>query len=122
MSQPSIDVEWGVDYSRVMVRNVPLLPMEEIAKACRRNGVKELALFGSAVRDDFRHDSDVDFLVSFENDDAGPWGRKYGELRQDLESLLGRRVDIVPRRAIERSRNWIRRKNILESAVVVYGS
>ena len=43
-----------------MARNVPSLPMDAIAEACRRSGVKELALFGSAVRDDFRHASDLD--------------------------------------------------------------
>ncbi|MBI1827488.1 MAG: nucleotidyltransferase domain-containing protein [Planctomycetes bacterium] len=105
-----------------MVRNVPsLLPLTEIGEVCRKFGVKELAVFGSVLRDDFSPGSDVDFLITFENDDPGPWGRKYTQIQDDLSSLLSRRVDIVPRRAIERSRNWIRRKSILDSAVVVYG-
>ncbi len=105
-----------------MVRKVPSLPMAEIEEVCRKYGVKELALFGSALREDFGPDSDIDFLVTFENDDPGPWGRKYIGLREDLSALLQRRVDVVPRRAIERSRNWIRRKSILDTAVVIYGS
>jgi len=104
-----------------MVRKLPSLPMAEVAEVCRKYGVKELAVFGSATRDDFRPESDIDFLVTFENDDPGPWGRKYIELRDELAAMLNRRVEIVARRAIERSRNWIRRKSILDSAVIVYG-
>jgi len=48
------------------------LPFEAIAEVCRRLGVSELAVFGSALRNDFRPDSDVDFLVRFRNDDPGP--------------------------------------------------
>lgn len=46
------------------------LPLSELAELCRKHHVKELAVFGSALRGDFRADSDVDFLVRFHNDDA----------------------------------------------------
>jgi hypothetical protein len=96
--------------------------MEQIANLCEKYAVSELAVFGSALREDFRPDSDIDFLVTFENDDSGPWGGKVTDLRDELSALLNRRVDMVPRRAIERSRNWIRRQQVLDSAVPIYGS
>jgi hypothetical protein len=79
-----------------------------------------LAVFGSALRDDFRRDSDVDFLVVFENDDYGPWLSKLTDLEEELSRLLGRKVDLVSKRGVEQSENYIRRKHILESAEVVY--
>ena len=83
------------------------LPMDRIADLCRKYAVTELAVFGSAVRDDFGPDSDIDFLVAFENNDSGPWGYKYTELEEDLSKLLARTVDVVSKRAIEQSQNWI---------------
>ena len=105
-----------------MVRKIPTLPMADIGELCRKYKVQELAVFGSSLSDDFRPDSDIDFLVTFENGDAGPWGCKFSDMRDELAALLNRSVDLVSRRAIERSRNWIRRKSILDSALVIYGS
>lgn len=96
------------------------IPMESIAVLCRRYGVEELSVFGSVLRDDFREDSDVDFLVVFRNNDAGPWGSKLSDMEEDLACLLGRPVDVVSKRGVERSQNWIRRKSILQSAQVIY--
>ena len=90
-----------------------------VAAFCRRWKVRELAVFGSALREDFRPDSDVDFLVSFEPD--ANWGLlEQATMYNELAVLLGRRVDLVSRRAIERSTNWIRRQAILDSAEVVH--
>ncbi|WP_428940840.1 nucleotidyltransferase family protein [Fontivita pretiosa] len=96
------------------------LPFEAIAEVCRRLGVSELAVFGSALRNDFGPDSDVDFLVRFRNDDPGPWLEKYAQLQQALESLIGRKVDVVGWRAIEQSRNPYRRDHILRTARIIY--
>ena len=96
------------------------LPIEEIGRLCRRYGVRRLAVFGSALRSDFRPDSDVDFLVEFVGDDAGPWMGKYTDLGEELKALLNRDVDVVGWRGIEQSRNPIRRRAILSSARVVY--
>ncbi len=112
--------ESAAAWRECMVRKLPVLPMAEIAEVCRKYGVRELAVFGSALRDDFRPDSDVDFLVTFENNDAGPWMSKFIDLEEELTSLLGRKVDVVSRKGIEQSRNWIRRRAILESAVLIY--
>lgn len=90
------------------------IPERQVAELCRRWKVRELALFGSILREDFRADSDVDLLVSFEPD--ARWSLfDLGEMERQLEALLGRKVDLVERRAVEASENYIRRKHILRS-------
>ncbi|MBI2422871.1 MAG: nucleotidyltransferase domain-containing protein [Candidatus Hydrogenedentes bacterium] len=96
------------------------IPAEAIARICREFGVAELALFGSVTRDDFSPESDVDFLVVFRDEDAGPWLSKFGALEAALGGLLGRKVDVVDKRAVEGSENYIRRKHILDSAQILY--
>lgn len=96
------------------------LPMDEVREICRRHDVEELSVFGSVLRDDFQPDSDVDFLVVFQNDDYGPWASKLMDMEDDLSRLLGRKVDLVSRRAVEKSENYIRRKRILHSREVLY--
>lgn len=94
----------------------------ELAALCERHGVTRLELFGSGARGtdfDPKH-SDADFLVTFAPashfDFAG-----FADLKDALESLLGRPVDLVDRGAIEASRNHIRRRRILAEAETVYG-
>jgi len=103
-----------------MIRRQLELPLDAIAEICTRYGVLELAVFGSALRSDFGPESDVDFLVTFEGDDSGPWMQKLPQLEEQLAALLNRQVDVVSRRGIEQSANWVRRNEILDSAVVVY--
>jgi hypothetical protein len=95
------------------------LPQEKIADFCRRNHVKQLSLFGSATRDDFRPDSDVDLLVEFEENARITLFDMAG-MQDELKELLGRPVDLIERRAVERSENYIRRKHILSSVEPVY--
>jgi uncharacterized protein len=95
------------------------LERPELAAFCRRWKVRALAVFGSALREDFRPDSDVDLLVTFEPD--ANWGLlEQTTMESELAALLGRKVDLVSRRAVERSTNWIRRKAILDSAETVH--
>ena len=77
-------------------------------------------LIGSVLRDDFRPDSDIDFLVRFQNDDFGPWMGKLLDLEEGLSKLLGRKVDVVTRGAVEQSENYLRRTHILGNARVIY--
>jgi uncharacterized protein len=98
------------------------LPTDRIAELCRRYGVRELSLFGSLLRDDFRPESDIDFLVVFGDDDQGPWMEKLIRMEDDLRVLLGRKVDLIPKESVLRSENWIRRDHILGTAQVIYGS
>lgn len=94
---------------------------EKIADFCRRHHIRKLALFGSVLREDFGPESDVDVLVEFEPEArCGLFDLVH--MQSELEEILERGVDLVERSAIERSRNYIRRKAILSSAETVYAS
>jgi predicted nucleotidyltransferase len=98
------------------------LPLNAIAALCRKYEVEELSVFGSVLRADFRSDSDIDFLVLFKNDDYGPWMSKLTNMEEELSQVLHRKVDLISKRGIEQSRNWIKRKSILQAATVIYES
>ena len=83
--------------------------------------VAELALFGSELRDDFGPDSDIDILIRFKTE-RRPGLLGIAGMERELAELLARRVDLVNRAALEESRNYIRRKAILQSAQVVYAA
>jgi uncharacterized protein len=73
----------------------------EIAGLCRRYHVRRLDLFGSAARGDFNAGSDVDFVVQFDPAHAEAFAFKtYLQLREALEALLGRPVDLVELSAV----------------------
>jgi predicted nucleotidyltransferase len=102
-----------------MVRGGIEIPDEALAEFCRRWKITELALFGSALRKDFRSDSDLDFLVTFAPD--AEWSLfDHFHMENELVKLFGREVDLVSRQALEESPNWIRRQAILESAETLY--
>jgi uncharacterized protein len=90
-----------------------------IEEFCRRWRVAELEVFGSVLRDDFGPTSDIDVLVTF-NDDAQPTLLTLTTMQGELEVVFSRKVDLVERRAIERSDNYIRRASILGSREPVY--
>lgn len=95
------------------------LDRELIADFCRRWKIEELSLFGSVLRKDFGPNSDVDVLVSFAPD--ARWSLfDAAAMEEELEQLFGRRVDLVTRRSVERSHNWIRKRAILGTAEPVY--
>ena len=97
------------------------IPTERLDEFCRRWKIAELRVFGSALREDFRPDSDVDLLVDFAPD-ANWTLLNHVAMEEELSGMLGRKVDLVSRRAIERSSNWIRRKAILETAEPYFAS
>ena len=99
-----------------------VLPLEKIIVLCQKYGVKELSVFGSVLRDDFCPDSDVDLLVLFENDDYGPWMSKIMDLEMELSDLLGHKVDLVIKKGVEKSENYIRRRHILSTARLIYAA
>jgi len=88
-----------------------------LAEVCRRYGVKELSLFGSAVRGEMRPESDIDIMVEFE-----PGARvgliKFESLVEELAALSGRRVDLVTKRGLK---PWIR-SEVLKDARVIYAA
>ena len=91
------------------------IELEKIGEFCRRNQIRKLSLFGSVLRDDFRPDSDVDFLVEFMPEARIGYLGLAG-LELELEDLLGREVDL--RTPEELSRYF--RDEVLESAEVQY--
>ncbi|HKI06010.1 MAG TPA: nucleotidyltransferase domain-containing protein [Thermoanaerobaculia bacterium] len=106
-----------------MIRDLILksLPKEVLSRFCRQWKIRELALFGSVLREDFGPQSDMDVLVTFEPD--ADWSLlDHVRAQQELEAMLGREVDLVSRRAIERSMNWIRREAILGTAETIYAA
>lgn len=95
------------------------VPKDWIRDFCRRWKITELALFGSVLRADFRSDSDIDVLVTFAPESA--WRVDHLlEMKEELEGLFGRPVDLVEKRLIENSPNYIRRQHILSNLETVY--
>lgn len=92
---------------------------EVLSDFCQRWQVSELALFGSILRDDFHAGSDIDILVSYQSTAKRGLLERI-RMQDELSSLLHRDVDLVSKKAIEQSHNWLRRKNILDSAEVIY--
>lgn len=92
---------------------------ERIADFCRRRKITEFAFFGSVLRDDFGPESDVDVLVAFAPD-AGWSLFDVVRMEEELAGILGRKVDLVERKAVERSENYIRRRHVLSSLEPVY--
>lgn len=93
------------------------IPENELADLCRRYHVRELALFGSVLRDDFRDDSDIDILVEFEP--GAPIGLiEYIRLQNELTELLRRPVDLVEKPGLKR----FLRDSVIESAHTIYAT
>jgi predicted nucleotidyltransferase len=102
---------------------LPYLPVsldfDRIGDFCRRWKIRKLDVFGSVLTPRFTPASDVDFLATFAPD--ARWSLlDETPMESELAAIVGRPVDLVSRRAVERSHNWIRRKAILESARPVY--
>ena len=95
------------------------LELKDFALFCRRWKIREFAVFGSILRDDFKPESDVDILVTFSQN--AEWGLfDHVQIRNELESMLNRKVDLVTRRALEQTQNQILRDRILNSAKVIF--
>jgi len=96
-------------------------PLREIEEFCRRWQIVELSAFGSVLRDDFRPDSDIDLLARFAPE--ARWSLfDHSKMERELEEILGRKVDLLSRSAVERSPNWIRRREILSTARALYAA
>ena len=96
----------------------PAADPQQIADFCARWRVNEFALFGSILRADFRPDSDVDVLVTFEPE--APWTLwDLSRMRAELKAIFGREVDLVEKKAL---RNPLRRREILAKHRVIYAA
>jgi uncharacterized protein len=97
--------------------SIPDLPVDKIIDFCRRNRVQELALFGSILTEHFGDESDIDLLITFQP------GARVGFLalaraQRELEDLLGRKVDLVPKGGLKPAI----RDSVLASARVLYAA
>lgn len=96
------------------------LNMHRIFALCRSHRVKSLSVFGSILTDRFNDDSDVDLLVSFDTSDHERWDyvANYFGLRDALEKLLGRKVDLVVEKGLK---NKYLIQNINRTKQLIYG-
>jgi len=95
------------------------IPHERIEQFCKKWKITEFFLFGSALREDFHADSDVDVLITFAPD------ARHGlfnmvRMEKELTEIFGRDVDLLTRRSVEASPNYIRRRAILNSAELIH--
>jgi predicted nucleotidyltransferase len=101
-----------------MPSQVPIrLPSPKIAEFCKRHHIRKLALFGSALRQEFRPDSDIDILVEFESG-CTPGFIRLHRMEEELSRLVGgRKVDLVTAKFL----NPRIRDSVLATAEVQYG-
>ena|SRR5258708_98902 len=95
------------------------LDSQAIREFCKKWKIKELSVFGSILRDVFRPDSDIDFLVTYDRD--AEWDiSDVVNMKHELAHALGRPVDIISRSAIERSDNRFIKKEVLSTMEPIY--
>ncbi len=115
---PGVEVRhicYNYSMDKVRIR----IPRAKLAEFCRRWNISELALFGSALRADFHSGSDIDVLVSFVPQ-AHITLFDMVRMQDELKVIFGREVDLISKRGVENSRNYLRRKAILDSAQVIH--
>ena len=97
------------------------IPQDKIADFCNKWRIRKLSLFGSVLQESFRQDSDIDVMIDF---DSGATHSLFDmiAMTDELKDIFGRDVDLINRQDIERSRNYIRRKEILSSTEPIYVS
>jgi predicted nucleotidyltransferase len=94
---------------------------EKIRHFCQRWKVSELAIFGSALREDYSQDSDVDILISFKPEIH--WGLfDLVNMETELKTIFGKEIDLVEKNAVVNSENYIRRKGILDGAQIIFST
>jgi predicted nucleotidyltransferase len=92
----------------------------QIADFCRRFDIVELAVFGSAARNEMRPDSDVDVMVQYApGTDLGPWMGKFTDAQEDLKEMFGRDVDLIEKGPIK---NPFKRHTIMRDLTVIYAA
>lgn len=97
------------------------IPEDELRSFCQKWKIRELLVFGSTARGDTRPESDLDLLVTF--DENARWTLwDHIRMEEEMSHLVGRKVELVTKRAIQGSRNEIRRRMILSEAQPFYAS
>lgn len=89
-----------------------------IKQYCELHKVRTLSTFGSVNSEKFNNESDIDFVVDFNENDPFEYTNLYFQLKEKLEKLLKRQIDLVEDRAIK---NKFFRKELNETKVLIYG-
>jgi uncharacterized protein len=92
--------------------------IDQIKELCKDNKVKTLFAFGSVTREDFNENSDIDFIVDFEENDPFRYTDLYFNLQTKLEEILKRHVDLLEERAIS---NRFFRQELEKNKILIYG-
>lgn len=102
-----------------MMNRLAEVQEKQIEEFCRKWSIRELQAFGSVIRNDFRPDSDIDLVVEFQPGTLHTL-LHVAKMEKELEQMFGRPVDLITKRALEQSRNHIRKRSILASMVPLY--
>ena len=92
--------------------------INRIKKLCKKYKVKTFSAFGSVTRDDFKDESDIDFVVDFDETDPFKYTDLYFQLKENLEKLLQRQIDLIEERGIK---NQFFRKELDRTKILIYG-
>jgi predicted nucleotidyltransferase len=92
--------------------------LSSVSKLCKLHNVKNMYLFGSVLTENFSSNSDVDFLVNFEPIDLFRYFDNYMELKEKLEYLLKRPVDLLEEQTVQ---NPVLRRSIDRKKKLIYG-
>ena len=92
--------------------------IDSIKELCKAHDVLSFSAFGSVTRDDFKKDSDIDFVVDFNENDPIKYSDLYFNLKEDLQKLLKRQIDLIEERGIK---NQIFKKELDDTKVLIYG-
>ena len=106
----------GIEWVCMDEKNNIRVPRDKVAEFCKRNRIRKLSLFGSALRGDFRPDSDVDVLVEFEPGHVP--GLAFFAMENELSEILGRKVDLNTPQFLSR----YFREQVLAEAEVQYAA
>ena len=91
---------------------------KELDTLCKKNKVKSLFVFGSVIREDFNENSDIDLVVDFDESDPFKYTDLYFNLKNKLENLYKRQVDLIEERAIK---NRFFKKELDNTKIKLYG-
>lgn len=104
---------WKSYFMKLIERN-----MQTIIALCQMYKVNKLFVFGSILTERFNKESDIDLVVDFNKEDISDYFDNYYNLKDSLQEVLGREIDLLEEQAIK---NPYLRKNVESSKMLIYG-
>ena len=101
-----------------LIMKIDELKGEELDTLCKKNKVKSLFVFGSAIREEFNENSDIDLVVDFEESDPFKYADLYFSFKNKLENLFKRHIDLIEERAIK---NRFFKQELDNTKIKLYG-